>query len=92
MKDKHHNGAEDGKMIDGIRGKLFSAPARKEAASWHNVTLPGTIYFELKKAVHIQAAGQKPGDKKASYGDILQKVINWNELRKLQTLEDKPHR
>jgi len=81
-------GAGKGEIINGIRDRIFGASAPKEITTWHNVTLPGTIYFELKKAVHIQAADQKPGDKRASYGNILQKVINWDKLRKLQILVD----
>lgn len=88
MKNKKTTDTEKGKMIDGIRGKLFGASTPKETGTWHNVTLPGTIYFELKKAVHIQAASQRPGDKRASYGNILQKVINWDVLRKLQKTEE----
>lgn len=78
--------AEKGQMIGNIRSKIFAAGEPEETLTWHNVTLPSTIYFPLRKAVHVLAVNSRPGDKRASYGDLLQKVINWEELEKIQKL------
>jgi hypothetical protein len=82
MKNEKQSNKKD--IIGGIRGKIFADKSEVETLTWHNVTLPSTIYFELRKAVHAQAINSKPGDKRASYGDILQRVVDFDKLHELQ--------
>ena len=76
------------KLIDEFRDKISAFDAPKKKGDWKNMTMPGDIYRELKKAVLVQGLVQKHGDKRASYGEILRRVINWDLLHKLQKLEN----
>jgi hypothetical protein len=81
------------KLIDEFRDRISSFDESKQKSEWKSVSLPGDIYRELKKAVLVQGLTHTYGDTRSSFGEILKRVINWELLRKLQTLEtDKPEK